>query len=209
MKAVLLFDFDGVIANSLDVYFAEFTAVCSEMGYRRLNSREAFLKLFEGNALRQLFWAGFPLWRLRRLAEHFRPRIMRAMEKVLPFPNVVRLFNDLAMRVPVYVITSNSHDLVATFLERHGLARPRDILGADHAGSKVRKIRRIMRQYPGCKAFYIGDTKGDMLEARRADAVPIAVTWGWHPVEKLREGEPEHIVDSPSALRELLESLLG
>jgi phosphoglycolate phosphatase len=209
MKAVLLFDFDGVIANSLDVYFAEFTAVCTEMGYRRLNSREAFLKLFEGNALRRLLWAGFPLWRLRRLAEYFRPRISRAMERVYPFPNVVRVINDLAARVPVYVITSNSHNLVSAFLERHGIASPRDILGADHAGSKVRKIRRIMRQHPGCTAFYIGDTKGDMLEAHRAGVVPIAVTWGWHPVEKLREGAPDHIVDSPSALGALLESLLA
>ena len=51
---VVIFDFDGVIADSFDVFFQAFSSVCSDMGFHRLNSEEAMLKLFEGNALREL-----------------------------------------------------------------------------------------------------------------------------------------------------------
>ena len=63
----LLFDYDGVIADSGEVYFAEFTRLCAEMGFDRLNSKEAFLALFDHNLVLQLIRAGFPLRRLKEL----------------------------------------------------------------------------------------------------------------------------------------------
>ena len=201
MDPVVLFDFDGVVADSLDVFFEAFTGVCRELDYHRLESREAFLKLFEGNAIVGLCKAGFPLRRLKQLGRQFAPRIEEANRRIRPFEGMPELLGELAQRHPVYIITSNVSHSILAFLERHAISGVRGVLGADQETSKVKKIKQVIRRYPGRPAYYIGDTKGDMREARRAGAIPIAVAWGWHTVAKLREGRPAHIVESPAMLR--------
>jgi phosphoglycolate phosphatase len=196
-----MFDYDGVIADSFDAYFGEFTAVCTELGFNRINSKEKFLRLFEGNALRQLLWAGFPMWRLKRLADHFRPRIEAATVSVKPFDGMVNLLGDLAATHHVYIVTSNTSDSIRWFLDTHGVEGIRDALGADHQPSKVKKIRGIMQRHPGAQAYYIGDTKGDMREARKAGAKAVAAAWGWHSADKLLEARPDHLCRSPEELR--------
>jgi phosphoglycolate phosphatase len=204
MGDIVLFDFDGVIADSLDIFFEVFTNVCAEMGYDRLNSKEAFLRLFEGNPIGRLLWAGFPLFRPKQLARRFRPRLEEANARVPPFPEMPETLAYIARRCPVYVVTSNVSQTIEGFLKKYQIEGIRGIAGVEHESSKVKKIRRILKQHPGSKAFYIGDTKGDMIEARRAGAIPVAVTWGWHSAATLREGNPEHVVDSPAELRALV-----
>lgn len=201
---VVIFDFDGVIADSMDAYFGAFTDVCTEMGYRRLNSREAFLRLFEGNLLRQLLWAGFPLWRLKRLVQKFEPRIREAHRDVRPFAGLPEAISTLARDFPVYVVTSNIAEVVSAFLEQHGFSGVLGVIGSDTHASKVKKIRSVLRQHPGFRGYYVSDTKGDLIEAHRAGAIPVAVSWGWHSVEKLAEGKPARVVASPGELREFI-----
>jgi phosphoglycolate phosphatase len=200
---LILLDFDGVIADSMDAYFNAFSEVCSEMGYRRLNSREAFLKLFEGNPIRQLLWAGFPLFRLKRVLDKFKPRLMAAHELVRPFDGIVEVVSSLARGFPVFVITSNVAENVCSFLKRYGVPGVAGIVGSETHASKVKKIRRVLRQYPNHRAYYVSDTKGDLIEARRAGAIPVAVAWGWHSLKKLAEGKPELVVSTPKELRDL------
>jgi phosphoglycolate phosphatase len=50
------------------------------------------------------------------------------------------------------------------------------------------------------RTFYIGDTTGDILEAREAGVQTVAVTWGWHSREKLVAVHPDFLVDRPEEL---------
>ncbi len=205
MKRVIMFDYDGVIADSFDAYFGEFTAVCTEMGFHRINSKDKFLRLFEGNALRELLWFGFPMWRLKRLADQFRPRIEAATVSVTPFNGMVDLLRELTALHHVYIVTSNTGETIDWFLSKHAIEGICDVLGGDHHASKVKKIRRILKRHRGATdAYYIGDTKGDMIEARKAGAKAVAAAWGWHDADKLLEAGPDHLCQSPGELRALL-----
>jgi phosphoglycolate phosphatase len=200
---VIMFDFDGVVADSLDIFHEEFAAACAMMGFDQLGSRDSLLKLFETNAFVALVKAGFPLRRLKALGREFAPRIQAANERVQPFCGMPAILNELAQRHPVYVITSNVTEAITLFLARHEVTGIRDVIGADKERSKVKKIRRVVRQHRGARPFYIGDTKGDMLEAKAAGVLSVAVGWGWHPVDLLREGNPDYVVETPEALLEL------
>ena len=196
----ILFDFDGVIADSFEVYFSAFTEVCTELGFDRINSREAFLKLFDGNLIAQLVRAGFPITRLRKLAEQLTPRMEAIHRQVLPFPAMPEILSSLAARYPVYIVTSNHTGMVTAFLDRHGITGIREIIGADIEISKIKKIRRIARYAPRARRWYIGDTLGDMYEGRRAGARCIAVAWGWHDPTRLARGNPYWTAPNPESL---------
>ncbi len=200
---VLLFDFDGVVADSLDAYFEAFTGVCTEMGFDRINSKESLLALFDGNVFIQLVRAGFPVSRLREMAVRFAPRIRAVAETVTPFPGMPETISRLAARDPLYIITSNDTAVVRGFLDRYGITGVRDVIGSDIEPSKVKKIRAARRREPRRTPYYIGDTRGDMIEARRARSLPVAVTWGWHAESRLLTGKPAHVVHTPEELEEL------
>ena len=199
---VLLFDFDGVVADSLDAYFSAFTDVCIEMGFDHLNSKESLLALFDGNVFLQLVRAGFPINRLREMAVRFAPRIRVVAESVGPFPGMPETLSRLAARHPLYIVTSNDTAIVRGFLERYGITGVRDVIGSDIEPSKVKKIRAARRREPRRTPYYIGDTRGDMVEARRARALPVAVTWGWHSESRLLKGRPAHVVHTPKELEQ-------
>lgn len=197
---LLLFDYDGVIADSFDVYFHEFTRACSAYGFERLNSRDAFLRLFDGNLIAQLIKVGFPMRKLKRLADDFRPQMEKANSRIAPFPGMVEILRTLSACYPVMIITANSSHVVQQFLNANALHEIKGVLGSDIETSKVKKIRRARRNFPGCRAYYIGDTKGDMLEARRAGAIPVAAGWGWHDRERLASAHPNYIIEAQEDL---------
>ena len=197
---LLMLDFDGVIADSLEIYLETFLDACGEIGARHIQSREAFLALMDGNFAVQLMRQGFPLRKWRALAARYEPRIRETFARVRPFPEMPPIVNDLARRHRVYIVTSNRTDYVREFLDRFGMTGIRGVIGADVHTSKIRKILRVRRMEPGCTPWYIGDTLGDMLEGKRAGARVAAVTWGWHDEHRLGQGRPDRVFRNPEEL---------
>ena len=66
----------------------------------------------------------------------------------------------------------------------------------------VAKIRQALAKYGTAKedAWFIGDTTGDIREAKAVGIKTIAVTWGWHSREKLAAVEPDYLIDRPEEL---------
>ncbi len=203
-QKVVMFDFDGVIADSFNIFFTEFTRACEELGFHKLNSKEVLLSLFDGNLILSLFKLGFPPWKLRELFQKFQPRIAEANSRVKPFDGIKETLEDISRTYPTYIISSNLSEAVRNFLTRESINGIQDILGADVETSKVKKIKQISKKHPNHKPYYIGDTCGDIKEGREANAITVAVTWGWHSKERLLKSNPDYIVDTPEELRELL-----
>ena len=201
---VILFDFDGVIADSLAAYFPVFSESCRDLGFSGPATLEAFLDVFDTNAVKGLLRAGVPILKLRRLGKTLGPRVAELNQRVSPFPGMPELVNRLCARFPVYVVTSNVTAATEKFLARHGMTGVCGVVGADKEASKVKKIRRIHRAHRGAEPWYIGDTRGDMIEGRAARAITVAVTWGWHTRVRLETGHPDHVVENVDELAVLL-----
>jgi len=81
------------------------------------------------------------------------------------------------------------------------------VLGNEVAGSKVEKIGLARRRYgDGDGSWYVGDTVGDIDEARDAGACTVAAAWGWHSRERLARARPDHIAATPADLLTLLDA---
>jgi phosphoglycolate phosphatase len=205
MKRLLLFDFDGVVADSLDAFAESFVEQCRDVGFDRIATRQDFLDLFDGNFLQRVLKAGLHPLKMRRFTKDFAPRITAVMAAVKPFEGMLALLTDVAHTHPTYIITSSMTSAVEGYLARHGVTGVLGVLGADQEPSKVKKIRQTAKRHPEAAPYYIGDTKGDMLEGREAGATTVAVTWGWHEEAHLRTAQPDHVVHTPDELRGLLQ----
>ncbi|TSA46437.1 MAG: HAD family hydrolase [Deltaproteobacteria bacterium] len=200
-RNLLLFDFDGVLADSLDLY-AEAVARCLlQIGTPIVKNREDYLALFEGNFYESMAAKGVDLVAFAAAAKEILPGIN--YDAMKPFEGLIPVLEALQKNHLLAVISSNGFRTISKMLERFGFDRFfQGILGSDFLFSKKDKIAHALSKYgiDRTRTFYIGDTTGDILEAREAGVRTVAVTWGWHSREKLVAVHPDFLVDKPQDL---------
>lgn len=202
MKNVFIFDFDGVIADSLDTVISVYNRICYKYGLREVNDKSEFTDLFNGNFYDGLAEAGISPEVSLEFLQGMTKGIMDAMENIPLFPGMGEALKELSRDHRVVIITSNSSQPVEKFLENNKIKDVQEVVGVESGKSKVKKIEKIKNKYPDAQFYYIGDTTGDVYEGRKAGVATIAATWGFHGKDKMLSASPDIVADSPSELLE-------
>lgn len=200
-EKLFLFDFDGVLADSLDLYAEAVTRCLLRIGTPIVKSREDYLALFDGNFYESMAARGVDLVAFAGAAKDILPAIDDDAMK--PFDGLIPVLSALAKEHFLAVVSSNGFRTISRMLERFGFDPFfREILGSDFHHSKKDKIAHAVSKYgiDRKRTFYVGDTTGDILEARGAGVQAVAVTWGWHSRERLMAVHPDFLVDRPEEL---------
>jgi len=196
-----MLDHDGVVVDSLEIFTTSFVEACRRVGLPQVTSAEDVLALFDGNFYDSLRDAGAEDAQIREAMIRTAGALRLAMPALRPFPLMPEVLNDLAEARHVVIVSSNASDVVELFLKRHGIAGVAEVAGAESGRSKVAKVEALMARFPGQPCYwFVGDTTGDMREARLAGATPLGVAWGWHGREQLETAGAERIAETPADL---------
>lgn len=201
MQRFVLFDFDGVIANSFALTFEMsriFDPTLDEPSYRAL---------FEGNVYRSLEKRHGKRdgGHKDRYFERFVPRMMREVQL---FPGIRQAIEALSEEYTLPIVSSTPSKGIEDFLSLHGLReRFADVLGVDVHTSKVEKMRMLFEKHDTTadQCIFITDTLGDIRESEEHGMGAIGVSWGMHDHATLERGIPFRIVDTPAELPDAVE----
>jgi phosphoglycolate phosphatase len=205
--ALLLFDFDGVLADTLNDMLLFAQQVCDELGVEHTVTRDDL------NALETMSFAeyGRQLEVPEPLVDEFARRCLKRFnEKVSPpdfFSGLDQVIQELSRNNALAIVSGNTTQNVNAFLIKHGLDGCfQAIFGVDSPGNKCEKIERARRQLAkeGESVFMVGDSLSDMRAAKKASVTSIAVCWGHQSVEKLLSAKPDYLIRSPGELLEIL-----
>lgn len=208
MKNVLIFDYDGVIVDSLDIFMKDFISACDKNGFNQVKTKEIFLNLFDGNMYESMVKLGIAKDKIPSILEDLKLSLLSDQDRLSLFDGINNMLKELSKENKVIIITSNVTKVVEEFLKSRGVNYFEEIIGAEKETSKVKKIEAIKSQHSDRQYFYIGDTKGDIVEGRKAGVKTIAVTWGWHSEERLKQENPDYIIRSPVELEKLFKGPL-
>ena len=200
MKNLLIFDYDGVLVDSFDIFMTQFIRACEREGMHHIAGREQFLELFEGNMYEGMLGMGMQKEQILRIVYTMRDGLRRQQKNLRLFKGIKEALHELSKEHALMIVTSNETRTVAEFLDAHRIHFFDEVIGSDREPSKVKKIEYIRTTYAGYQYFYIGDTAGDIREGRCAGVKTVAVTWGWHTEQRLREASPDYLVHSPEEL---------
>jgi phosphoglycolate phosphatase len=196
--SLIMFDFDGVIADSLEDQCRAFVETLQANGFEHLATPSCFLDLTETNWFEALAEAGVPEDVVAEIEDAFGDAPSPEL-----FPGMAEVMGRLAAAYPVVVVTSSRAAVVKRILDEHGV-RVFEILGSEHEASKTRKISSVRRRFGESRAaWYVCDTVGDVLEARAAGATTVGVAWGWHGEDRLLRAAPDVIARTPRDLLDL------
>jgi phosphoglycolate phosphatase len=201
---LLLFDFDGVLVDSIDVYERTVTDCLQQIGQPLKRGRAEFLELFEGNFYESLVQHGINMDKFMAASVDILSKVNYAEMK--PFDAIRPVLRELSKNHPMIVISSNDTPTITEALRLYdfnGIFQ--EILGSDFMLSKKDKIRYAAKKYSAALTdiYYIGDTTGDMKEGKQAGVKTVGVTWGWHSKEKMAASQPDYLFDQPEDLLDL------
>jgi phosphoglycolate phosphatase len=194
---LIIFDFDGTLADSGEWMVRTFGEVAHRFGARAIGLHEA--RELRGYSTRDVMARlGTPMWRLPQIAAEMRRRAAADADRIPLFEGVDALLRTLDERgLQLAIVSSNSE------------ANVRRILGPGNAGridvydceasmfGKARKLRAVMKRCGVTPAatLCVGDETRDIEAARAVRAAAGAVTWGYATAEILATFDPTMTFD--------------
>ena len=205
MKNVLIFDYDGVIVDSFEIFMTNFINACKKEGWNNIATKDDFLKLFENNMYESMYEIGMTKEEILRIVFRMRDALIQNQHKLKLFNGITDVLKALLKKNLLFIVTSNETQVVVRYLRSHKLfGFFKEIYGSDTGASKIEKILSIKKNNPNCNYFYIGDTQGDILEGIKSGVKTVAVGWGWHDKEQLKIVSPDFIINNPKELLKIL-----
>lgn len=206
--SLILLDFDGVLADTLDDMIQFGQEVCNELGVRRVVT-PADLDLLEVMSLVEY---GRQLNVPENLVVEFASRCLTRFNNK---PHAPKIFDgmrqvvvQLSARHAIGIITGNSTPTVENFLVENGIRQYiSTIFAVDQPGSKTEKIvlARSQLAKDGEPVFMVGDSMSDIRAAKETSIKSIAVSWGHQSTETLIRAMPDYLIHSPQELLEIFE----
>jgi phosphoglycolate phosphatase len=203
---LIIFDFDGTLADSAAWFTAEINPLARQFGFRQVT--EAEIDELRGCSTRQILkYMRVPAWKLPGIATRLRRRMGEDAEAIKLFPGAKPLLRKLACcGIRLGIVSSNSEANVRRILgdEASALVEFWEC-GASLLG-KTSRFRRMVKHagVGGAQTLCIGDEARD-IEAARAAGLPCgAVVWGYNKRELLAACQPNWIFETPDEIAERL-----
>jgi phosphoglycolate phosphatase-like HAD superfamily hydrolase len=208
--ALIIFDYDGVLADTLDDLLQFGQSACNQLGIKHVVTKDdlsnlevmSFATYGRACEVPESLVDEFVRLCLNSFAEkHSPPAIFLGLDRVL---------RHLSIHHKLAIVTTNSAQNVHAFLVTHRLDGLIDVVyGVDTPGSKAQKISMVqdwlLENRKQESVFMIGDSLSDVLAAKEASVTSVAVTWGHQSLEILRRGNPDYVVSLPHELIEVIE----
>jgi phosphoglycolate phosphatase len=199
---LLLFDFDGTVADTRSVAHRILNDMSKEFGFRELP--EVQLEAARNMSTREFIaHLGISSWRVPLIAKRGLQLLHERIEQIKPIagmPEVIASLHGRGHRIGI--LTSNSEANVASFLSRHDLPYFHFVKTSSKLFGKAREMKRILKAEKVLPSgvLYIGDETRDIDAAKETGLRIAAVTWGYNSAEALASMEPHHMVSSPEEL---------
>ena len=199
----IIFDFDGTIADTLELGTEVFNRIAPEYNCLPIGPEER--ELFRTTKPQELLEAyGISRLKLLTLTLRMRKEMKRHVSEMNLFPAMEAALQEI--RNAGYrtgILTSNSVVNVSKFLEINKLSELVDFIysGRSFLG-KEKVIRKVLihEQIPAGRVVYVGDETRDIEASRDAGIPVIAVSWGLNRRDLLASLSPDQIADKPEDL---------
>ncbi|MFA6430582.1 MAG: HAD hydrolase-like protein [Candidatus Paceibacterota bacterium] len=196
-KPFILFDFDGVIADSFGPAFEVQKMACPHL------TEEDYRRRFDGNINEWNKNSEKHTDECIQNFDFFGEYIPRMKNQIMMVDGMGEVIRDFCDKYTLIIISSTITNPIKEFLQKNNLDYCfTEIMGNDFHKSKIEKIKIVFEKYKTIpeECVFVTDTLGDILEAKHVGVKTIGVNWGFHKPETLMSGEPFELVDRPEEL---------
>jgi phosphoglycolate phosphatase len=197
---VIIFDFDGTIADTLDAVVSITNRLAVEFDYKPVTEEELAI-LRNLNARQIIKYSGISVFQLPFLLRKVLSELTNQIQNLRPIEGIREALEELKQQGNrLGIMTSNSKENVMAFLEKNGLE---DLFDFIYTGitifGKSSSINNLLKQehLDHETVIYVGDETRDIEAARKSHIKVIAVGWGFNSEAVLAEHHPDFLIHHP------------
>ena len=205
-KNVAIFDFDGTLADVVEIIRALYGDLALERGWPELTETE-YKRLRKGTVQQALKWVGVRPWQLPSLLREGRARFKSRSDDILLFNGVSEVVTRLHEQGwHIYILSSNSPDTIKKVLKINGLADKATVLRRPSMFGKAKSINKLVESHGYSKenVWMIGDELRDVDGGNKAGVNSLAVAWGLQDVSVLKAAGPTAVAHKPEDIARIL-----
>lgn len=207
---VIIFDFDGTIADTLEVLVRITNRLAIGFGYQPI-SQEQLAQIRHLSSREIIKQSGVSIFKFPFLIAKVKGELRNEIKTLKPISGIDLALIDLKNSgYQLWILSSNSQENILEFLEINSLQKIFHSIYTDATiFGKSRVIKKLLKQanLQSEECVYIGDETRDIEAARRSKIKAIAVSWGFNTKEALATQNPDFLLDKPSDIITVIQSL--
>lgn len=207
---VVIFDFDGTLADTLDAIVKITNRLAGEYGYKPTAPEE--LTQIRNLSSREIVkQSGISLFKLPFLLKRVKADLRNDIQQLNPIVGIKESLIKLkAEGNRLGILTSNSEENVISFLKKHEMI---ELFSFIYSGTQLFSKHKIIlniikrNKLNPEEVIYVGDETRDIEAAKKINSKVIAVSWGFNTKEALARHNPDFLIHQPSELLDVMGSL--
>lgn len=205
MDSIILFDFDGTIADTISAGLEIINSHADKFGYKKLEGDiNTHLSAFQLVKLAEI-----KFWKLPYLIYQLKEKLSEKSDEIQLFSEAKTLIKKMKEAgLELGILTSNSEKTVTAFLKRYQLDSYFSFIKTNVPIFGKKKALAKAKKALNKKIIYIGDEIRDIEACRKNDIPIVSISWGLNSYESLEAHNPGFVAKNASETYKLYELLL-
>lgn len=204
--SVIVFDFDGTVADSFHVALSIYNEMAEQRGFRHVS--ETDIPTIQTMTIPQgLKFTGIRAYQVPGLLTSGKKEFEKRQAEIKLFKGMDDVIKELHKAGhELYILSTNSKKVVQQVLERFGLDTYVTVLGSAPVFGKASALRKLCRKLRirTDEMWMIGDELRDAMASKKAGTKHIGVTWGLQTKDVIIKANPTAFADKPSDILRIL-----
>lgn len=209
-KKILIFDFDGTLANTLDAIIEITNRFSDEFGYKKITDEE--IKILQNLTSRNIIKTSkIPLIKIPILIHLIKNELNHNLPKVQPIEGIDSVLKSLKlMGYDLGIVSSNSSENIHQFIQINNWNHLFKIIccGATIFG-KAKMLDKLLntQNLSPKQVVYFGDETRDIDAAKKVNIPVVGVSWGFNSRSVLAAHHPDFLIDRPAEILDVISLL--
>ncbi len=209
-KKILIFDFDGTLANTLDAMIEITNRFSDEFGYKKIND-EAITKLRNLTSREIIKTSKIPLVKIPTLIHLIKNELNHNLPKVKPIEGIDSVLKTLKIvGYDLGIVSSNYSEIIHHFIQINQWNDLFKIIccGATIFG-KAKVLHKLLhtQNLSPKQVVYFGDESRDIDAAKKVNIPVVGVSWGFNSRSVLAAHHPDFLIDRPAEILDVISQL--
>jgi phosphoglycolate phosphatase len=200
---VVIFDFDGTIANTFPYVQRIINKLAPKYGFKQF-SNEEFLKLRQSSMSQLINKYHISPINVARMTWDSHREISEYIPNLKIDDALSSTLNELEKRgYGIVIVSSNTKKNIVAFLKNNNLNVNWPIYTTNALFGKHKKILSLMRKehFTSSRVVYVGDEIRDIEASKKANIPIITVGWGYNSQESLERAGKKPVLNTDELLK--------
>jgi phosphoglycolate phosphatase len=208
MVKSIIFDFDGTLADSVDVIVSVYNQIADRHKFKQVSPLNiAHLKTLSIND--RLKFLNVPIRWIPILTIQFLSEYRKNISRIAMIPGMkdilIQIINE---GYDISIVSSNSTETIKCFLEKNELGLIKDVYSSSRLYKKDKVIKKVLKKkgIKNTEVIYVGDERRDIAACKICEVKSAWVSWGLDIYDEVNA--PDYIAHYPKDILEILKENL-